>query len=99
MSTSSRDAPTALVFDGLSAEEFLIFDRQTKRWLRRKCKGLTKWFWDGTPPTITDENAKETCAQIYTSLLKTNPSYAVKCWKKSAEYSKSKAEAVRTLGW
>ena len=78
MSTSSRDAPTALVFTGLSAEEFLIFDRQTKRWLRRKCKGLTKWFWDGTPPEITDENAKEICAQIYTSLLKTNPSYAVK---------------------
>ena len=48
MSTSSRDAPTALVYDGLSAEEFLIFDRQTKRWLRRKCKGLAKWFWDGT---------------------------------------------------
>ena len=57
MSTSSRDAPTALVFTGLSAEEFLIFDRQTKRWLRRKCKGLTKWFWDGTPPEITGPRA------------------------------------------
>ena len=72
MSTSSRDAPTALVFTGLSAEEFLIFDRQTKRWLRRKCKGLTKWFWDGTPPDITDENFKEICANCRFKHVKKN---------------------------
>ena len=46
MSTSKSEAQTALIYDGISAEGFLVFDRQTKRWLRRKCKGLTKWFWD-----------------------------------------------------
>ena len=44
MSTSKSEAQTALIYDGISAEGFLVFDRQTKRWLRRKCKGLTKWL-------------------------------------------------------
>ena len=56
MSKSKSEAQTALIYDGISAEGFLIFDRQTKRWLRRKCKGLTKWFWDGKPPAITADN-------------------------------------------
>ena len=47
MSTSPPIEPTALVYDGCSAEQFLAFDRQVKRWLRRKFKGLTKYFWDG----------------------------------------------------
>ena len=93
MSTSKSEAQTALIYDGSSAEGFLVFDRQTKRWLRRKCKGLTNWFWDGKPPAIDADNFKEVCTKIYTSLLKTNPSYAIKCWKKESDYSKEKAEA------
>ena len=75
-------APTALVYDGRCPELFLVFDRQVKRWLRRRFKGLTKYFWDGKLPTITADNYKELCLAIYQSLLKTNPSYAVKVWKK-----------------
>ena len=53
------------------------------RWLRRKFKGLTKYFWDGEAPTATQENLKSICEAIYGSLLKTNPNptYAVKVWK------------------
>ena len=71
MSTSKPIEPTALVYDGCSAEQFLAFDRQVKRWLRRKFKGLTKYFWDGEAPTATEENFKEICEAIYGSLLKT----------------------------
>ena len=63
MSTSKPIEPTALVYDGCSAEQFLAFDRQVKRWLRRKFKGLTKYFWDGEAPTVTEENFKE-CSEI-----------------------------------
>ena len=85
MSTSTpTTAPTALVYDGRCPELFLVFDRQVKRWIRRKFKGLTKYFWDGKLPTITDDNYKELCMAIYQSLLKTNPSYASKVWKKRA---------------
>ena len=71
--TEPTSAPTAQIFKGLSAAEFLTFDRQVARWLRRKYKGLTKHFWTGYTPDITDENAKELCVAIYTSLLKTKP--------------------------
>ena len=87
-------APTALVYDGRCPELFLVFDRQVKRWLRRKAfKGLTKYFWDGKLPTITEDNYKELCLAIYESLLKTNPSYAVKVWKKRADDSEDKCKA------
>ena len=59
MSTSKPIEPAALVYDGCSAEQFLAFDRQVKRWLRRKFKGLTKYFWDGEAPTgrpVTQES-------------------------------------------
>ena len=93
MSTSKPIEPTALVYDGCSAEQFLAFDRQVKRWLRRKFKGLTKYFWDGEAPTVTEENFKEICEAIYGSLLKTNPTYAVKVWKTVDNYSVDKAES------
>ena len=63
MSTSKPIEPTALVYDGCSAEQFLAFDRRVKRWLRRKFKGLTKYFWDGEAPTVTEENFKEICGR------------------------------------
>ena len=91
MSTSTpTSAPTALCYDGRSPELFLVFDRQVKRWLRRKFKGLTKYFWDGKFPTVTEENFADLCLAIYQSLLKTSPSYAVKVWKKREEDSVEK---------
>ena len=59
MSTSKPIEPTALVYDGCSAEQFLAFDRQVKRWLRRKFKGLTKYFWDGEAPEHTAGDANK----------------------------------------
>ena len=79
MSTSKPIEPTALVYDGCSAEQFLAFDRQVKRWLRRKFKGLTKYFWDGEAPTVTEENFKEICEAIYGSLLKTAAQLETPC--------------------
>jgi len=94
MSSSKPEAPTALIYSGKTPEGFLSFDRQVKRWLRRRCKGLTKYFWEGEAPTIDAENYAALCKEIYTSLLKTNPSYAAKCWKKQSEYSVEKCQ-----GW
>ena len=56
-------------------------------------KGLTKYFWEGEAPAINAENCTALCQEIYTSLLKTNPSYAVKCWKKTAGYWVGKCKA------
>ena len=77
MSTSKLDAPLVLIYSGKTPEGFLVFDRQVKRWLRRRCKGLTKYFWEGELPTIDANNYLALCKEIYESLLKTNPSYAV----------------------
>ena len=43
--------------------------KRRERWLRRRCKGLTKYFWEGELPTIDAENYKTLCKEIYESLL------------------------------
>ena len=72
MSSSQPDAPTALIYSGKTPEGFLVFDRQVKRWLRRRCKGLTKYFWEGEAPIINADTYAALCQEIYTSLLKTS---------------------------